>query len=854
MRKQATILLFLRENPLFQSFSKDTLSQITKQSEQATYAAQHTIFNEGDVSDALYIILSGTVNISTVNEEGKKITLAHLTSGNYFGEIALFKPNCLRNADAVVNSDCQLLKITAKTFQSLILQQTSTATALRQEGNERIRDRLLKQSVVFQTLLADQEHNDLITEHHCIKDDVIFREGDKSDRFYLILEGSVHVYQSKKGNNVLVAHLGTGNYFGEHALIEGGARRATLIAKNDVKLASLSGEHFLKYYHDSSKIRQYMQSLSGFYDLQIKGGGVITLHNTTFMDKPSLKAVYHFQSGVKVTSTKVIGENIFTMMRANPSSTPELNYQKDRINRQLLLSNSRIVGITAIGNWLDLGRVHQHIIQQYRIYPWQRALFRTKGELWLAPEASDSKANTIVCHCTGVTRGTLQKSVSEGASSVNELAKCTGASLVCGSCAPILAEIVGRSDMEDAELLGIIPLTEEIKSFRFRPNQSPVKAYFPGQHIRIEAHIDNHWVQRSYTLTSPANQRDYYEITVKHEPQGLFSSWLHEHLNEYSNVRISEPRGHFHVDSKTETPLVVFGGGIGITPALSIVRSIKNPLRTLHIEYSSTNVEQFIYQDEFKTANKLNNVSVNLRATRQQGRLNQNDMQIIVDVNKQADYFICGPKPYEIATRKLLTQANVTKNKIHIEQFNSQTHPKKATWQQHTFLLSCSLLVSLLCLFLLITPPILPVKSTQIFTLEWLWRDFFWQQLTGYFIVGLSLIGMLMSLHKRIRRVSFLTYDVWRFLHLGTGLLCVALLALHTGLAMGINYNFLLMLCFLSLSLLGGLNGLFLFLEKIYPTSLIHPIKRYLTYGHIVIAGCLPVLLGIHIFSVYYFN
>lgn len=115
-----------------------------------------------------------------------------------------------------------------------------------------------------------------------------------------------------------------------------------------------------------------------------------------------------------------------------------------------------------------------------------------------------------------MTRGVLNKAVADDCDTVEKLAERTGASKVCGSCAPLLAEIVGCSDMEPVDIVAVLPVTSEVKSFRFRPRDQKVSSHLPGQHIRIEAKIAGHWVQRTYTLTtSSVGEPEYYEISVK---------------------------------------------------------------------------------------------------------------------------------------------------------------------------------------------------------------------------------------------------------------------------------------------------------------------------------------------------
>ena len=852
-----TTPLILRKISAFRGLTEDTLHQLIEQSEQVFYQSQQVVYYEGDKADFMYVVLSGYVDISIINEDGRGIVLANLKTGDYFGESAIFKQSGTYNATASVCADSYLLKIAAEIFRTLAFGQKEVVGELKRVGNARIREQLLKQSVIFQAILSSKPSH--IEKENRIKDEkfqegeVVFREGEKGDRFYLILEGTAEVYQSRKDKNILISSLVAGNYFGERALIENGTRRATIVAKNHLKTVSLGSERFLEYYQKSPKIRGYIQGLTGFYDLQIKDGGSLTLHKSNFMNKASLNAVHHFRTGVKVTSTKVIDEDIFTMTRLDEAQQKSLIYKKGEISRELYLFNSYIVGVATIGHWFDLGRVYQLIIQQSRIYPWQLALFRHKGELWLEPEKTDLKANAVICRCTGVTRATLNRAVADGVSSTSQLAKSTGVSLVCGACAPLLAEIAGYPDMQEAKLVGVIPVTEDVKSFRFRPRLTQVKTYLPGQHIRIEAQIDRRWVQRSYTLTSPVQQQDYYEITVKREKNGLFSNWLHKQLHENSTFRISEPEGQFHINPETDKAIVFFAGGIGITPALSILRSVNNQQRRLYVEYSATRQNQFIHQHEFNEFARQENISVNLRATRQQGRLNKDDVKKIVNNHKQADFFLCGPQAFELATHNFLLQSGVSAKKIYIESFNKK-ESQKNNWQQYKFLLFFPLVTLLFALLFFMLKAVPPVKSVQAMSLDFLWNDFFWQQVSGYSVLSFSVIGMLISLSKRVLKINFIYHDAWRVLHYCAGLLSLVVLALHTGLAVGTNYNLILALCFLGVLLMGGLSGVLVFLEKVFPNNISYQIKRYFVYGHIVIACFLPVLLSIHIFSTYYFN
>ena len=92
-----------------------------------------------------------------------------------------------------------------------------------------------------------------------------------------------------------------------------------------------------------------------------------------------------------------------------------------------------------------------------------------------------------------------------------------------------------------------------------------------------------------------------------------------------------------------------------------------------------------------------------------------------------------------------------------------------------------------------------------------------------------------------------------RNLHLILTLLMALLLLVHTGLQNSNNLNFILLSVVLGLILLGGITSLLVALEPRYPSLTIKTWKRRLAGFHLYLAWPLPVLLGFHIVSVYYF-
>lgn len=139
---------------------------------------------------------------------------------------------------------------------------------------------------------------------------------------------------------------------------------------------------------------------------------------------------------------------------------------------------------------------------------------------------------------------------------------------------------------------------------------------------------------------------------------------------------------------------------------------------------------------------------------------------------------------------------------------------------------------------------------------EHIWNDKFYKQVTGFSLLGLTSIGLLMSLRKRLKfnviaRLG--DYAWWRLLHVFLGATCAGLLFFHTGLHLGENLNFWLMLNFLIVLGLGAITGVIVSLShKLVPPQA-RKLRSFWNWAHTLVAWPLPVLLLMHILSVYYF-
>ena len=122
--------------------------------------------------------------------------------------------------------------------------------------------------------------------------------------------------------------------------------------------------------------------------------------------------------------------------------------------------------------------------------------------------------------------------------------------------------------------------------------------------------------------------------------------------------------------------------------------------------------------------------------------------------------------------------------------------------------------------------------------------------------MAIFLVGLLLSLRKRIKWFRFGHFAYWRVFHTAFGIIALIALFVHTGFHFGHNLNFWLMFTFVALNLLGALAGVVAAIESAGNSKAALMARRFrpaLTYAHVALFWPLPVLLTFHILSVYFY-
>lgn len=109
----------LKEIVLFKDLTTFEIIKVNKVTKTRNFKSDEIIFKEGAIGDSLYIVKSGSVRVTKLDDGGEEKVLAILNPGDHFGEIALVD-NHPRSATVIANEDTELIQIQADDFNKLL--------------------------------------------------------------------------------------------------------------------------------------------------------------------------------------------------------------------------------------------------------------------------------------------------------------------------------------------------------------------------------------------------------------------------------------------------------------------------------------------------------------------------------------------------------------------------------------------------------------------------------------------------------------------------------------------------------------------------------------------------------------
>ena len=217
--------------------------------------------------------------------------------------------------------------------------------------------------------------------------------------------------------------------------------------------------------------------------------------------------------------------------------------------------------------------------------------------------------------------------------------------------------------------------THDVKTFRFTmPDGSPLPfTAIAGQYLNIALMIDGKRVNRSYTIASAPTRNAYCEITVKRAPNGYGSQFLHDQVKEGMRIKIGAPAGKFHYAGDGKR-VVMIAGGVGITPMMSVIRSLTDRCWSgeMYLLFSVREPRDVIFRDELAALQaRFPNLHVEIVPTNERGHITKEILQAFVPDLKSGPVMLCGPDPMMSAMRKLCVEIGVPDAEVTQEAFIS---------------------------------------------------------------------------------------------------------------------------------------------------------------------------------------
>ncbi len=224
--------------------------------------------------------------------------------------------------------------------------------------------------------------------------------------------------------------------------------------------------------------------------------------------------------------------------------------------------------------------------------------------------------------------------------------------------------------------------TPDVKTFRLmNPLGGPLPfTYLPGQFITVALAPDGQAVKRSYTIASSPTQHDYAEIAVKHEDEGIVSGFLHNHVKEGDLLDFSGPSGFFTFTGRECKCILLIGGGVGITPLMSVLRYLTDRSwpGDIFLLYCIKTPRDIIFREELDYLQRRHpNLRVAITVSRPEGtdwkgptgRITKElIVQTVPDVASRYVH-ICGPVPMMEVAKKMLIELGVPSERMKTEAF-----------------------------------------------------------------------------------------------------------------------------------------------------------------------------------------
>lgn len=210
-------------------------------------------------------------------------------------------------------------------------------------------------------------------------------------------------------------------------------------------------------------------------------------------------------------------------------------------------------------------------------------------------------------------------------------------------------------------------------------------AFKAGQYLTLETTIDGTKVRRAYSLCS-APYESVLKVGIKKVAGGIFSVYANEHLQAGDTIEVMPPEGKFIIspDATQEKKYAGFAAGSGITPILSIIKTVlkEEPRSQFFLAYGNKSKAQAMFYTQLMALKEEHPERLHIEfifseKTEEGCRFGRIDTPIINYLNNTFDYstfdafYLCGPEPMIDLITHTLKEKGINEKNIHFELFTT---------------------------------------------------------------------------------------------------------------------------------------------------------------------------------------
>ncbi len=234
-----------------------------------------------------------------------------------------------------------------------------------------------------------------------------------------------------------------------------------------------------------------------------------------------------------------------------------------------------------------------------------------------------------------------------------------------------------RRDTREAVVVTLAPPVDAAEAFRF----------IQGQYLTFRRCFDGEDLRRSYSICAGVDD-GVLRVGVKRVDGGWFSTFMNEELKVGDTLDSMAPMGNFHAPLAPERTrrYLGFAGGSGITPMISLIRTImaREPKSSFTLVYGNRSTSAIIFREELEDLKNLHLGRLNIVHILESeageielfsGRLDREKCEALfsrwIDVKAADLAFICGPEPMMLAVADALKSHGMPETAIKFELFSS---------------------------------------------------------------------------------------------------------------------------------------------------------------------------------------